>query len=67
MLEDPSGGRIVLRDRPGEDPCAARLAMLELPAGSALFGLMYYHEGDRSLCLHPFSLVTPAEVVRLQY
>lgn len=67
VLEDPSGGRIVLRDRPGEDPCAARLSMLELPAGSALFGLMYYHEGDRSLCLHPYSLVTPAEVVRLQY
>ena len=67
VQEDPSGGRIVLRDRPGEDPCAARLAMLELPAGSALFGLMYYHEGDRSLCLHPYSLVTPAEVVRLQY
>ena len=67
VLEDPKGARIVLRDRPGEDPCAARLSMLELPAGSALFGLMYYHEGDRSLCLHPFSLVTPAEVVRLQY
>ena len=37
VLEDPSGGRIVLRDRPGEDPCAARLSMLELPAGSELF------------------------------
>ena len=72
VLEDPAGDRVVLRDRPEDGPdhaSTARLAMLPeaLPAGSALFGLMFYHEGDRSLCLHPFSLVTPAEVVRLQY
>ena len=72
VLEDPAGDRIVLRDRPEDGPdhaSTARLAMLPeaLPAGSALFGLMFYHQGDRSLCLHPYSLVTPAEVVRLQY
>lgn len=72
VLEDPAGGRIVLRDRPedGTDhACTARLAMLpgEVPAGSALFGLMFYDEGDRSLCLHPYSVVTPDRVIRLLY
>lgn len=72
VLEDPAGDRIVLRDRPQEGPdhtCTARLAMLpgELPAGSALFGLMFYDERDRSLCLHPYSVVTPEQVVRLLY
>ena len=72
VLEDPAGDRIILRDRPQEGPdhaCTARLAMLpgELPAGSALFGLMFYDEGDRSLCLHPYSVVTPETVIRLLY
>lgn len=72
VLEDPAGERIVLRDRPEEGPdhaCTARLAMLpeEVPAGSALFGLMFYHEGDHSLCLHPYSVVTPEKVIRLLY
>ena len=72
VLEDPAGDRIVLRDRPEDGPdhaSTARLAMLPeaLPAGSALFGLMFYHEGDRSLCLHPYSVVTPEKVIRLLY
>lgn len=72
VLEDPKGERIVLRDRPEDGPdhaCTARLGMLPkaVPAGSGLFGLMFYHEGDRSLCLHPYSVVTPDEIIRLQY
>ena len=72
VLEDPAGDRVVLRDRPEDGPdhaSTARLAMLPeaLPAGSALFGLMFYHEGDRSLCLHPYSVVTPEKVIRLLY
>ena len=72
VLEDPAGGRIVLRDRPedGADHAStARLAMLPgaVPAGSALFGLMFYDEGDRSLCLHPCSVVTPDQIIRLQF
>ncbi len=70
ILEDPSSGRIVLRDRPGDQTSStARLAMLprEIPAGSALFGLLFYDEGDRSLCLHPQSVVTRSEILRLQY
>lgn len=72
VLEDPAGARIVLRDRPedGADHAStARLAMLPgaVPAGSALFGLMFYNEGDRSLCLHPYSVVTPDQIIRLQF
>ena len=70
VLEDPAGARIVLRDRPGAgNCCTARLAALprEVPAGSALFGLMFYDERDRSLCLHPYSVVTRSEILRLEY
>ncbi len=72
VLEDPAGARIVLRDRDedgADHACAGRLAMLpgEIPAGSALFGLMFYDEGDRSICLHPYSVVTPNEIIRLLY
>lgn len=72
VLEDPKGGRIVLRDRPedGEDHAAvSRLSLLPgpIPAGSALFGLIFYDNSDHSLCLHPYSIVTPAGILRLQY
>lgn len=72
VLEDPRGDRIALRDRPedgADHACVERLAMLpgRIPAGSALFGLMFYDGRDKSLCLHPYSVVTPNNVVRLQY
>ena len=38
-----------------------------LSAGSALFGLMFYDGRDKALCFHPYSVVTPKNVVRLQY
>ena len=71
-LEDPAGGRVVLRDRAedgADHASAARLTMLpgEIPAGSALFGLMFYDEMDKSICLHPYSVVTPYDIIRLQY
>ena len=71
-LEDPQGGRIALRDRPEDGPghaCVERLGMLprEIPAGSALFGLMFYDGRDKALCLHPYSVITPDEILRLQY
>ncbi len=72
VLEDVRGGRIVLRDRPedGADHAStARLSMLPEPpqAGSALFGMLFYDEADASLCLHPYSVVTPENVIRLLY
>ena len=72
VLEDPKGGRIVLRDRSEDGPehaSTARLTMLpeQIPAGSALFGLIFYDGTDRTICLHPYSVVTPEQIIRLQY
>ncbi len=72
VLEDPAGDRIALRDRAedgADHACMERLGMLPraVPAGSALFGLMFYDGRDKSLCLHPYSVVTPDEILRLQY
>lgn len=72
VLEDPAGGRIILRDRAEDGPghaSTARLTMLPepVPAGSALFGLLFYDEADRSICLHPYSIVTPEKIIRLLY
>lgn len=72
VMEDGAGNRLVLRDRPeeGEDHAStARLSRLpgEIPEGSALFGLMFYDDRDRRICLHPYSLVTPERIVRLQF
>lgn len=72
VLEDPAGGRIVLRDRPEDGPdhaSAERLTMLPAPVrtGDAVFGLMFYDQRDRSICLHPYSIVTPSRILRLHY
>ena len=72
VLEDPAGGRIVLRDRPedgADHASAARIAAVPggLHTGDALFGLMFYDPEDRSLCLHPYSAVTRNRIIRLQY
>jgi len=70
VLEDPTGNRILLRDRreDGADHASAdRLASVSLPEGSALFGLVFYDGADCRICLHPYSAVTPEQIVRLQY
>ncbi len=72
VLEDPAGNRIVLRDRreDGADHASVhRLQALpmELPAGSVLFGLVFYDAADHRICLHPYSIVTPDQIIRLQY
>lgn len=72
VLEDPAGNRILLRDRreDGADHATvSNLAALPVPVpeGSAVFGLVFYDEADRRICLHPYSLLTPEQIVRLQY
>lgn len=72
VLEDPSGNRIVLRDRreDGHDHnCVDRLKKLpyKLPSGSAVFGLIFYDAVDRRICMHPYSLVTQDTVTRLLF
>ncbi len=72
VLCDPSGGRILLRDRreDGEDHASVhRLRLLPHDPSTqcAMFGLMFFDESDRRICLHPYSLVTPEKIIRLQY
>lgn len=72
VMEDGAGNRLVLRDRQEEGADHASTARLsglpgEIPEGSALFGLMFYDDRDRRICLHPYSLVTPERIVRLQF
>ncbi len=70
VLEDPAGNRILLRDRceDGADHASTdRLASVSLPEGSALFGLVFYDETDRRICLHPYSAATPEQIVRFNY
>ncbi|MBQ8621525.1 MAG: SWIM zinc finger family protein [Oscillospiraceae bacterium] len=72
VLEDPAGNRIVLRDRreDGADHASVhRLKALpmDLPEGGAIFGLVFYDAADHRICLHPYSIVTPDRVIRLQY
>ena len=72
VLEDGDGARIVLRDRREDGEALAsvfRLTVLPRPPAKddALFGLVFYDEEDRRLCLHPYSLVTAEEIIRLQF
>lgn len=70
VLEDPSGSRIILRDRREDGhSCVDRLPKLpyEISDGSAVFGLVFYDAVDRRICMHPYSLVTPDGIIRLLY
>ena len=72
VLEDPAGSRIVIRDRREEGVDHASVHRLkalpfEIPALSALFGLVFYDAADHRICVHPYSIITSDEIVRLQY
>lgn len=72
ILEDPAGNRVVLRDRreDGQDHVSVASLMklpYVLPAGSAVFGMVFYDSLDRRICMHPYSLVTPETVIRLLF
>ena len=68
----PDGPAYYVLDIDKAEQCrdaAARVAAVPggLREGDALFGLMFYHREDRSLCLHPYSAVTRSQIIRLQY
>lgn len=70
VLVGEDGTRIALRDHgSAELASTARLAALpQAPEpGDALFGLLFFDEAARQLCLHPYSLVTAERILRLQY
>lgn len=70
VLEDPAGNRLLLRDRPedGADHATVRLLrQLDPGQGNAVFGLLFYDTADCRICLHPYSLITPTDILRLLY
>ncbi len=72
VLEGADGARIALRDRKEDGRELAstlRLRVLPKPpaVGDALFGLVFYEETERRLCLHPYALVREDGIVRLQF
>lgn len=72
VLEDREGNRIELRDRKGAgwEPCTELLDAVPEPGifkGQAMFGMLYYDERDRKICMHPRSIVTEDRIVRLLY
>lgn len=72
VLEDPTGNRIALRERREDGADHATVDRLKalpmnLSAGCAMFGLVFYDASDHRICLHPYSIVTPDRVIRLQY
>lgn len=72
VMEDSAGARLELRDRREDGAEHASVErLLSLPvipeAGDALFGLVFYDETDKHICLHPYSVITANEIFRLQY
>lgn len=73
VLEDEKGQRIVLRNRPTEGEDHDSISKLFwLPNGEwlehqVLFGLMFYDSTDGTICLHPYSILTNQQIIRLQY
>lgn len=73
VLQMANGERMVLRDRAadGSDHNSVYkldwLVSSKWRQGQVMFGLMHYDGQDASLCLHPYSLVTDEQIIRLQY
>lgn len=72
VLEDPSGNRIILRDRreDGTDHASVhrmKALPMNIASGSALFGLVFYDAQDHRICVHPYSIITAGSIIRLQY
>lgn len=72
VLQDRTGGRILLRDRREEGAdhaCTARLRTLHISTDDscAIFGLIFYDARDRRICLHPYSVATPDGIIRLLF
>lgn len=73
VLQMEDGLRITLRDRreDGEDHASVGkltyLAGMDQGQERVIFGLIYYDRAEASLCLHPYSLITKEQIIRLQY
>ena len=64
------GSTIELKDRPGDMPSVSRLDILpdrQMAENQVMFGVLWYDRGRHRICLHPYSIITEKEVVRLLY
>lgn len=70
VMQDGSGNTICLKDMPGMEGTASRLALLsdaKLLQGQALLGAFFYQEEERRICVQPYSIVAEGQIVRLLY
>ena len=61
---------IELKDRPGDRPSVCRLDILpdrQMAGNQVMFGVLWYDRSRHRICLHPYSIITAKEVVRLLY
>ncbi|MCD7993717.1 MAG: SWIM zinc finger family protein [Clostridia bacterium] len=64
------GSTIELKDRPGDMPSVSRLDILpdrQMAEHQVMFGVLWYDRRRQRICLHPYSIITEQEVVRLLY
>lgn len=73
VLCDKNGEKIVLRDRKADGVDHQSVQKLHhLPNGDLLknqvmFGLMFYDTTDARICMHPYSIISDKQIIRLQY
>lgn len=64
------GDTIELKDRPGDTPSADRLDILpdsRMAEDQVMFGVLWYDTGRHKICMHPYSIITEDEILRLLY
>lgn len=73
ILFDENGQKILLKDRieDGEDHFSVanlqNLMLKDIEKNQIMFGHMFYDKTDNRICLHPYSIITDKQIIRLQY
>lgn len=73
VLCDEKGEKIILRDRKadGEEHFSVdKLNYIpnnDLFKNQVMFGLMFYDSTDSKICMHPYSIISNKQIIRLQY
>lgn len=73
VLCDEKGEKIILRDRKadGEEHFSVdKLNYIpnnDLFKNQIMFGLMFYDSTDSKICMHPYSIISNKQIIRLQY
>ena len=73
VLCDETGEKIILRDRKEDGKEHFSVDKLNyipdnnLFKNQVLFGLMFYDSTDSKICMHPYSIISNKQIIRLQY